>query len=362
MTTVTETAYARAGVDTEQADRATHALVEVLATIQLDRPTLASLAVGHYANVLRLTDGLALALSTDGVGTKAVVAEQLGDFTTIGIDCVAMNVNDVVCVGAEPIAMLDYISVEKANPSMLADIARGLKEGAERAEIEIPGGEVAQLPEMIRGHGSPHPEGVGFDLVGACFGLLAPDQVITGKYVEPGDVLIGLPSNGVHANGLTLARQALPDLNEQPTELAGSTVGAELLKPTEIYVRAALDLLASAVEVRGLAHITSMSFRNLLRLDADVGYEIDSPLPRSPIFDLVASRGVVPESELWEVFNMGCGFCFVVSRRDEEPALALLREHYADAAPIGQVIDEPGKVYIRPSGLVGTKHRVFKSL
>src|SRR3954452_14619087 len=280
-----DSAYARAGVDTSRADSAISGLVDVLRTIDTGKPSRSVLRSGHYAAVIEL-NGVGLALSTDGVGSKVIVAEQLGRYDTVGIDCVAMNVNDLVCVGAEPIALLDYIAVEDADPEVLRQIAVGLKEGAEQAGVEIPGGELAQLPELIRGHPSPY----GFDLVGACFGTVALDSIVTGSKIDRGDVVIGLPSSGVHSNGLTLARRALPDLDEAPPELGGRTVGETLLEPTVIYVRAVMDLLRSEIDVRGLAHITSGGLGNLLRLEADVGYRIDSPLPTLPVFDLIAER------------------------------------------------------------------------
>src|ERR687883_1423677 len=249
MGSMPDSAYAAAGVDTSRADSAVAALVGVLRTIDLGRPSRAVLGSGHYANVLRIDDRTGIALSTDGVGSKIIVAEELGRFDTVGIDCIAMNVNDVVCVGAEPIAVLDYIAVEQADPDRLRQIAVGLKEGAEQAGVEIPGGELAQLPELIRGHPSP----TGFDLVGACLGTVALDAIVTGAGVQPGDAVIGLPSSGVHSNGYTLARRALPDLREPLDELGGRRVGDTLLEPTVIYVRAVLELLRSPVEVRGLA-------------------------------------------------------------------------------------------------------------
>src|ERR687886_2433522 len=234
-----DSAYAESGVDTSRADSAVAALVQVLRTIDPGRPSRAVLGSGHYANVLRIDERTGIALSTDGVGSKVIVAEELGRFDTVGIDCIAMNVNDVICVGAEPIAVLDYIAVEEAEPEMLRQIAEGLRTGAELAGVEIPGGELAQLPELIRGHPSPR----GFDLVGACFGTVALDALVTGARVAPGDAVIGIPSSGVHSNGLTLARKALPDLDERPPELGGASVGETLLEPTVIYVRAGGDLL-----------------------------------------------------------------------------------------------------------------------
>src|ERR687890_1484590 len=220
-----DSAYAEAGVDTGRADSAVAGLVAVLRTIDTGRPSRAVLGSGHYANVLRIDDRTGIALSTDGVGSKIIVAEELGRYDTVGIDCIAMNVNDVICVGAEPMAMLDYIAVETSDPEMLRQIAVGLKEGAEQAGIEIPGGELAQLPELIRGHPSPY----GFDLVGACFGTVPLDAIVTGAAIRPGDAIVGLPASGVHSNGLTLARSALTDLDERPPELGGASVGETLL-------------------------------------------------------------------------------------------------------------------------------------
>src|SRR5436309_3606046 len=338
MAAMADSAYAQAGVDTSQAERAVRALVDVLRTIDTGRPSRALLGSGHYANVLQVDDRVGIALSTDGVGSKVIVAEELGRFDTVGVDCIAMNVNDVICVGAEPLAVLDYLAVESADPDMLREIAVGLKEGAEHAGVEIPGGELAQLPELIRGHPSPY----GFDLVGACFGTVALDAIVTGRAIEPGDAVIGLPSSGVHSNGLTLARRTLPDLNEAPQELGGRTVGEALLEPTVIYVRAVMDLLRSDVEVRGLAHITSGGLGNLLRLEADVGYRIDSPLSTLPIFDLIAERSGTSGHELHDVFNMGCGFCCVVPAGQADAALELLARHHPGAAVIGRATQEPG--------------------
>lgn len=346
-----DSAYAEAGVDTTRADSAVAGLVAVLRTIDPGRESRAVLGSGHYANVLRVADGLGIALSTDGVGSKVIIAEELGKFDTVGIDCIAMNVNDVICVGAEPIAMLDYIAVEGADPEQLRQIAVGLKEGAEQAGIEIPGGELAQLPELIRGHPSPY----GFDLVGACFGTVALDSVVTGSSVEPGDVIIGLPSSGVHSNGYTLARRALPDVRETMDEFGGRRVGDVLLEPTVIYVRAVMELLRSSdVDVRGLAHITSGGMLNLLRLEApSVGYRIEWPLPVLPVFEAIAQGASVPPEEMYEVFNMGCGFCCVVPSSDAEAAVSLLAAHHRGASVIGSVTDQAGVVELPSAGLVG---------
>jgi phosphoribosylformylglycinamidine cyclo-ligase len=326
-------AYAKAGVDQGAADSAVAGLVRALGAINLGRPSAQVPLPGHYASVIKIDERLGIALSADGVGTKLVLAEQLGRFDTIGIDCVAMNVNDVICVGAEPLAMLDYIAIEKADPAVCEEIGVGLARGAEKAGIEIPGGELAQLGQLVR----------GVDVSGACFGTVALDGIVDGSAVQPGDVVIGLPSTGLHSNGYTLARSALADIPLDDERL-GRPLGDVLLEPTEIYVKPIVELLRSEVDVRGLAHITSGGTGNLLRLAAEVGYEIDDPLPVPPIFDLIQERGDVSDEEMREVFNMGCGFCVVVPAADEAAALALLRAHYPAAKRIGRATEGPRKI------------------
>lgn len=338
-------AYAAAGVSIASSDAGVRALVDVLRTIDSGRPSASLLSSGHYASVLRVAPDLAIALSTDGVGSKLVVAEQTGRLDTVGIDCIAMNVNDLVCVGARPLAMLDYLAVEQPDPAALEQIAIGLKAGAEDAGIEIPGGELAVLPELIRGHPSPH----GFDLCGAAFGTVAPDAIITGEHAAPGHALVGLPSSGLHSNGYTLARRALLEdgglaLDDTPPELGGASVADALLQPTIIYVRAVLDLLVSDIAVHGLAHITGGGLTNLLRLNDTVGFAIDAPLPVPPVFELIARCGAVGEAEMWDVFNMGCGFVAVVEDERSGDAVTLLSARHPGSARIGTVTDRAGQI------------------
>jgi phosphoribosylformylglycinamidine cyclo-ligase len=335
---VSDSAYARAGVDQAGAGSAVGALVAVLAGIETGSPSRSVLPSGHYAAVLRLDDRRGLALSCDGVGSKVIVAERLGRLDTVGIDCIAMNVNDVICVGAQPIAVLDYIAVEEADPAALEQIALGLRAGAEAAGVEIPGGELAVLPELIRGHPSPH----GFDLLGFCVGLVDLDAIVTGDTIEPGDAIVGIPSTGIHSNGLTLARRVLGD-------------DERLLEPTAIYVRAVHDLLGSGVDVRGLAHITGEGFLNLLRLEGGAGYLIDQPLPVPAVFEDIAERGRVEATEMHEVFNMGCGFCCVVPAGDAEEAVSILGRRHPGTAVIGRASTAGGVVELPRAGLRGTR-------
>ncbi len=214
--------------------------------------------------------------------------------------------------------------------------------------MEIPGGELAVVPEMVK----------GLDLVGACVGTVDLEAIVTGSAIEPGDAVVGLPASGVHSNGLTLARRALPDLEERPEELGGASVGETLLEPTVIYVRAVLDLLRSEVDVRGLAHITGDGLLNLLRLEAEVGYRISAPLPRQPVFDLIAAarrglrgrpaRGVQPGLRL---------LLRRPGRGDADACVSALAERHPGTAVIGEVTDRAGVVEV--AGLAGRRGEGF---
>jgi phosphoribosylformylglycinamidine cyclo-ligase len=229
--------------------------------------------------------------------------------------------------------MVDYLAVDRADPEVAAAIGTGLGRGAELAGIEIVGGELAQLGELIS----------GLDLAGACFGVVALDSLVTGASIEPGDPVIGLPSSGLHSNGYTLARSALEGI-PMDDERLGRPLGDVLLEPTEIYVKPIVELLRSDLDVRGLAHITSGGLGNLLRLDAEVGYEIDAPLPVPPVFSLIKELADVPDEEMQDVFNMGCGFCVVVAAGDEDAALERLRGPYPGAERIGRVVESAPEI------------------
>ncbi len=336
-------AYAAAGVDTDQADTGVAALVGALGAVEVDGGSRVVPLPGHYASVIRVAPNLGIAIGTDGVGSKLVVAEQLDRLETVGIDCVAMNVNDLICVGAEPVALVDYLAVEEVSPERMAMIGEGLREGAQQANCEIPGGEVAVIPELIRGHPSPD----GFDLCATAIGTVALDGIVDGSAVQPGDALIGLPSSGIHSNGYTLARKVLSDFAEQPPELGGASVGDALLEPTVIYVRAVLDLLRSDIPIHGLAHITGGGLTNLLRIGRGrVGYRIDDPLSVPPVFGLIAERGGVSSAEMWEVFNMGCGFVAMVPDEHAAAAAELLAAYHPGSRRIGTVTEEAGSVTV----------------
>jgi phosphoribosylformylglycinamidine cyclo-ligase len=351
-------AYAAAGVDTRLADAGVAAIVRALGAIETGSPSRSVAPPGHYAAVLKVADNLGIAVGTDSAGSKVIVAEQTGRFDTIGIDCVAMNVNDVVCIGAEPIALVDYLAVEHSDPEMLGQIAAGLARGAADAGVEVPGGELAVLPEVVRGHPSPN----GFDIVGTCFGTVALDAMVTGERRRAGDAVIGLPASGIHSNGYTLARRALLQdtgwsLDDRPPQLAGDSVADVLLEPTVIYVRAALDLLRSEIDVRALAHITGGGVTNLLRFPGDAGWDIDAPLEPQPVFAAIAEAASVGVEEMYDVFNMGCGFVAVVPDADADAAVEILARRHPGTARIGTLTDRAGLVALPGLGIAATRER-----
>jgi len=341
--------YERAGVDMAAAESG---LQRIIANIKQTWPAPGSfgavkLDIGYFANVIDI-GGIGLAICTDGVGSKTIIAQMMGRYDTIGIDCVAMNVNDAICVGARPISMVDYIAIEKADADMLGAIAAGLAAGARQAGISISGGEISQLNEVIR----------GFDLIGMVVGIVPLDRIITGRDLVPGDVVIGLESNGIHSNGLTLARhvffeRAKTAIDHVFPEL-GVPLGEELLRPTLIYVPEILDVIKNIPAVKALINITGDGLLNLARADATVGFMIDDLPPAPPIFRLIQQRGAVSDAEMFEVYNMGVGFCVLVSENDAEAALSLLQRHGRRAQVIGRVIADDGKgVYLPRQRLAG---------
>ncbi|MCL6646450.1 MAG: phosphoribosylformylglycinamidine cyclo-ligase, partial [Dehalococcoidia bacterium] len=344
-------------------ERVSAALAGLLRSI---RPTFAQrpahgrplLPIGYYANVLNLGGGLGLAITTDGVGTKALVAQMLDKYDTIGIDCVAMNANDIICVGAEPIAMTDYLAVRVADEALFTELGKGLRAGAEQAGISIPGGEVAQIGEMIHGAEGGH----AFDLVGTCVGTLPLSRILIGQGVQPGDLVIGLASSGVHSNGLSLAREVFfKRAGRKPTDLVPElerTLGEELLEPTVIYVRFALDVLRGGVAVKAFAHITGDGLLNLARVAAPVGFVLDA-LPEPPtIFRLIQALGGVPDAEMFRVFNMGIGLCVVAPPASEPALLTLAQKHGHPAWVLGHAVADPEKaIHITAKGLEGRNGR-----
>jgi len=315
-----ELTYAEAGVDIDASEAATTALIGATGEFE-----------GDYAGLVDIGEQY-LALATDGVGTKLLVAEAIGDYSTIGIDCLAMNVNDLVAQGVEPVAFVDYLAVEEPDDGMAEAIGEGLRVGAREAGVALVGGETAVLPEVIQ----------GFDIAGACAGLAAKDAVFPGE-AEPGDAVVGWPSSGVHSNGLTLAREAVTRDHEYtdpfPPE-PDRSIAEELLEPTRLYT----DLLGALREygVNGAAHVTGGGWTNLTRL-GDHRYEITDPFDPQPVFEFIQAEGSVSDEEMHRIFNMGTGFVAVT---DEPAARNLAAE--TDGRVIGRVAEnDHGSVDIR---------------
>ena len=345
-------AYRDSGVDTDEADAG---LINIIARVQRTWPRAGegrvALPIGYFANVIEM-GGVGIALCTDGVGSKTIIADMMGKYDTIGIDCVAMNVNDMICVGAKPVSMVDYIALEKTDAAMLDAVGAGLCTGAEMAGISISGGETSQLKDIVK----------GFDLVGMAIGTVALDRIVDGSTVKEGDVVVAVRSNGIHSNGLSLARRAFfgngtYTVGQKFDEL-GTTIGEELLKPTHIYVPEALEIL-DAIRPKALINITSDGLLNLVRAAAPVGFVIDRLIEPHPLFGLIQNLANVDDAEMYEVFNMGIGFCYVVDPADVDTTLAILKKHGRVAQRIGHAVaDREKRVHIPQRGLVG-QHKKF---
>ena len=318
--------YAKAGVDIRLEEKAIKSLAGVIkfARSGFGKPILTS----HYAGVIDCGD-FGISITTDGVGSKILVAEAMRKFDTIGIDCVAMNVNDLLAIGSEPLAMVDYIATEKPDEWIMAEIAKGLEEGCRIANITLLGGETATLPEIVR----------GFDLAGTAIGWVRKDRIITGEKIREGDVIFAIPSSGIHSNGLTLARKVLEAAGLSYHEKFGDkTIGEELLTPTRIYMEI-LDVVRNC-EVHGLAHITGGGILKLKRLKK-MKYIIDNPLKPQEIFSFIQKLGEVEEAEMYRTFNMGMGFMIVLPESEVEK----LKE-ICEGRVVGYVEDGEG-VYVK---------------
>ncbi|MGN0627454.1 MAG: phosphoribosylformylglycinamidine cyclo-ligase [Oscillospiraceae bacterium] len=285
-----------------------------------------------------------LVSGTDGVGTKLKLAFLLDKHDTVGIDCVAMCVNDIICCGAKPLFFLDYIACGKNIPERIADIVKGVCDGCVQAGAALIGGETAEMPGFY-----PVDE---YDLAGYCTGVVDKVKIIDNGAMRPGDVVIALPSSGVHSNGFSLVRKVLDvensDITSPVESLGGKSVGEALLAPTKIYVKPVLALLEK-VKVKGISHITGGGFyENIPRsIPEGLGAKIERSAVRVlPIFDLIAKAGSISEHDMFNTFNMGVGMSIVVAPEDAELALSVLKEQGEDAYVIGKIEESAEKITI----------------
>ena len=286
---------------------------------------------GHYAGLVRLGPQT-IALHSDGVGTKVLVAQLMNKFDTVGIDCVAMNVNDVICVGARPVAFIDYVALKQPNETLIEEIARGLAEGARQSQMAIVGGETAVLPDIIAGEGEN-----AFDLAGMVMGVV--EKQVLGNSIKPGDVILGVESSGLHSNGYTLARKVLLSkysVDENAEHLV-QTVGEELLTPTRIYVRPVMELFKKKIAIRGLAHITGGAFTKLPRLNKKVRYALDDLPAATGIFKQIQVDGNIDTEEMYRTFNMGVGFCVVAQKAVADEIIRTFGKHKMHCRQIGRI-------------------------
>ena len=298
--------------------------------------------IGHYSGMIDLGGDLALTLHTDGVGTKILVAQEMGKYDTVGIDCVAMTVNDLICLGSEPVALLDYLALQRQDDRLVMEVMKGLVAGAEEATAPIVGGETAILGEMISGIG-----GHGFDLAAMGVGIVSKRRLIDGSAIKAGDAVVGLRSSGLHSNGYTLARRVLRrkhSLDEFVPSL-GRTLGAELMIPTKIYVRPALQLL-NRLEVHGIAHITGGAFTKLARLTGakNLSFRLNEA-ESNRIFEMISEEGGLSLKEMYSTFNMGIGLCIVLPAPQAEEAIRVCRKEGVETTVFGKIVRGKG-VYI----------------
>ena len=312
---------------------------------------------GGFGGLVEFGDNL-LALATDGVGSKLQIANELNQLAGVGIDCMAMNVNDLLCVGAEPIAFVDYVATPRPDPDVHAALGASLAEAAARARVTLAGGETASLPGIVK----------ELDLSGTALGWLPKGEAITGENIQDGDSLIGLPSSGIHSNGFSLVRAVLEKSgaslkDSAPFEVDGGrierftdgdvTLGEILLNPTRIYCEPVFDLIAacrdekgpcSIDQIRGIAHITGGGLSNLLRLHDTLGYHISKPLSTHPEFDWIAEIGEVDEREMARTFNLGMGMVIIVENNVANLVTKWLDDRLSGTKIVGEVVNHGRRV------------------
>lgn len=356
--------YASAGVDIDLEGSAVASLIASLSASSRPSGTPGAPVdlPGGFGGLIEFGDSL-LALATDGVGSKLQIASALKQWGGVGIDCMAMNVNDLLCVGAEPIAFVDYVAVPKPDPETHAALGASLAEACRLARVTLAGGETASLPGIV----------TELDLSGTALGYVKKGNAITGEHLQAGDVLIGLPSSGIHSNGYSLVRRVMEHTGHEYTDDAPFnvasvgrsvmhfdghddaqfTLGEVFLNPTRIYCDPIVDLLKHAEtedaafalsDIRAICHVTGGGLSNLLRLHASLGWHISEPLPPHPEFDWLQEVGGIETREMYRTFNMGTGMILAVSSEHAESIAAWLEERMLGTRIIGQVNDQGHKV------------------
>ena len=334
--------YAAAGVDITAGYRAVELMKQHIARTMTDVET----SIGGFGGVFPLDlTGIqkpVLVSGTDGVGTKLKIAFGMGKNDTVGVDCVAMCVNDVICVGAKPLFFLDYIACGKNQPQRIADIVSGVAEGCVQSGCALIGGETAEMPGFY-----PEEE---YDLAGFCVGVVDRDKMIDKTTMRPGDVVIGLASSGVHSNGFSLVRKVFEnwDMAVPRPELGGKSLYEALIAPTRIYVKPVMALLEK-VSVRGISHITGGGFYENVPRSIPQGLcaRIRKDAVKTPaIFDLIAKAGSIPERDMFNTFNMGVGMTIVVPAEQADEALRILNDAGAEASVLGEIVESDRRIEI----------------
>ena len=331
--------YKKAGVDISEIKKSQRAIGKLIeSTHNLQKLAKMKHGFGHYAGIVEIPGGKLLATHTDGVGTKVIISNMLKRYDTIGIDCIAMNVNDIICIGATPISFVDYIAANKNDQKIFKQIVSGLVKGAKKSAMPIVGGETAIMPDLISG------KGFGFDLAGMVVGILSKKEMVLGNKIKPNDVIIGIKSSGLHSNGYSLARKVLLSKYSVKDNIKGiGNLGSALLRPTEIYVKPVLEALKKC-KINGLAHITGGSFTKLLRLK-NIGYHLDSMPKTPPLMQLIEDTGVKSE-EMYKTFNMGIGFCVIAPKNNVAKIRSIFKKHKFTTYEIGKITSKKKGVFI----------------
>ena len=329
------TTYKKAGIDITEIKKSHGAIGQIISsTHKIQKLAKVVHGFGHYAGIVEIPGNKFLATHTDGVGTKIIIANMLKKYDTIGIDCIAMNVNDIICIGATPISFVDYIAANKNNQNVFKKVVRGLAKGAKQAQVPIIGGETAIMPDLFSGRS------FAMDLAGTVVGIISKKDVILGKSIKSGDIIIGVKSSGLHSNGYTLARSVLLSKYKLNSRIKGiGHLGSAMLKPTEIYVKPVLETLAKC-KIHGLAHITGGSFTKLLRLK-NIGYDLNNLPKTPPLMQLIQDCGV-ESKEMYKTFNMGIGFCIVSPENQVRGIQKIITKHKMKSYEIGRISKKKG--------------------